>query len=61
MIDIVVIVILLGLLIAVFTSSIPPKQGDVPEYRFSRRQKTDGKAGKPEPGAVAGNDLGRRS
>lgn len=36
MIDVVVIVILLGLLVAVFTSSIPPKQENLPEYRFQR-------------------------
>ncbi|MES2071267.1 MAG: hypothetical protein V4488_13020 [Pseudomonadota bacterium] len=66
MIDIVVIVILLGLLVAVFTSSIPPRQEDLPEYRFSRSKtpngnKPGGKVGKSEPGAVAGNDLGSRS
>ncbi|HTD03094.1 hypothetical protein [Undibacterium sp.] len=36
MIDIVVIVILLGLLIAVLTSTIPPRQEGMPEYRFKR-------------------------
>ncbi len=36
MIDIVVIVILLGLLVAVLTASIPPRQEGLPEYRFKR-------------------------
>ncbi|GGC70590.1 hypothetical protein [Undibacterium terreum] len=39
MIEIVVIVILLGLLIAVFMSSIPPKQENLPEYHFERTPK----------------------
>jgi len=68
MIDVVVIVILLALLVAVFTSSIPPKQENLPEYRFQRVPKPAaemqgaeaGPAGAARNSAI-GSDAGGRS
>ncbi|MFZ6646781.1 hypothetical protein ACO0LO_13755 [Undibacterium sp. TJN25] len=66
MIDIVVIVILLGLLVAVLTSTIPPRQEGMPQYRYERNKRipkqgkafSEGDAGADAQGAAAVMDAG---
>ncbi|MES2104093.1 MAG: hypothetical protein V4634_08745 [Pseudomonadota bacterium] len=51
MIDILVIVILLGLLVAVFASTIPPRQEGMPEYQFKRVARHNAAQDGADPGS----------